>query len=279
MWLSKHGGGQWRMYVYVPIGAAIFVSGLVLLASAPIRRIRRRQALVVGLSLLLIWPGLSRLYRQQAAIQDSASAKAGVLRNIVEQAPAFHEGAHLMLFTTMSGEALEQAGVREMRSNMFESAMYMLYQERRPIVSFLCIFGHGCSCDDTFLQYISRDFLGDEEDYSDVVMFQLHDDLRVELLRELPPELRAARQQPIRPRAPDRLLRARAAARAFAAGFRLGRLNALVSAGLIWDNGCIASSRAGSAGHGQAQTQETQYLADRAGSGAPGCRRDGRARQ
>lgn len=190
MWLGKHAGDLWRMYVYVPIGAAIFVTGLALLISAPIKSARLRQAFVIGLSLLLIWPGLSRLYVQQRAIQQSANAKAGILRQIVEQAPAFHEGAHLLLFTTLSADDLEQRGVREMRDNMFDSAMYMLYQDRRPIVSFMCIYGLGCSRDDIYLQYVDRDFLGAAETYSDVVMFRLHDDLRVELLRELPLELR-----------------------------------------------------------------------------------------
>ncbi|MYD11951.1 MAG: hypothetical protein F4X02_18130 [Chloroflexi bacterium] len=203
MWLSKQAGDLWRMYVYVPIGAAIAAAALIVLVSAPIKRIRQRLALVIGLSLLLTWPGLSRLYLQQAAIQQNANAKAGVLRQIVEQAPSFHENAHLMLFTTMSGEDLEQEGVRELRYNMFESAMYMLYQERRPVVSFLCIAGQGCSRDDTFLQYTSRDFLGADEDYRDVVMFQLHDDLRVELLRELPLELR---ERPVNRYDPERLI-------------------------------------------------------------------------
>jgi hypothetical protein len=190
MWLSKHAGDLWRMYVYVPIGAAIVALGLVVLVSASIKSARLRQAVVIGLALLLIWPGISRLYLQQHQLSLNASAKANILRQIVEQAPGFYEGAHLMLFTTLSADALERLGIREMRYNMFESAMYMLYQHSRPLASFMCISDLGCSRDDNYLQYVDRDFLGADENYSDVVMFQLHDDLRVELLLELPPELR-----------------------------------------------------------------------------------------
>lgn len=189
MW-TKHAGDLWRMYVYVPIGAAIVALGLVVLISAPVKSPRLRQAFVIGLALLLIWPGISRLYVQQRSNQQSANAKAGILRQIVEQAPDFHEGAHLMLFTTLSADALEQRGIREMRYNMFESAIYMLYQDSRPLASFMCIYDLGCSRDDNYLQYVDRDFLSADETYNDVVMFQLHDDLRVELLLELPPELR-----------------------------------------------------------------------------------------
>lgn len=190
LWLSKHAGDLWRMYVYAPIGAAVVALGLAVLISAPVKSARLRQAFVIGLSLLLIWPGLSRLYVQQKTIQENAQAKANILRQIVEQAPEFQDDAHLILFTTLSGADLERLGIRELRYNMFNSAIYMLYQDRRPQVSFMCILGLGCSRDDNYLQYIDRDFLGPDETYSDVVMFQLHDDLRAELLRELPPALR-----------------------------------------------------------------------------------------
>ncbi len=189
MW-TKHAGDLWRMYVYVPIGAAIFVMGLVVLVSAPVKSARLRQAFVIGLALLLIWPGLSRLYAQQHQLNLNANAKAGILRQIVEQAPEFQDDAHLILFTTLSADALEALGVRELRYNMFNGAMHMLYQDRRPLVSFMCIYDLGCSRDDNYLQYVDRDFLSADETYSDVVMFQLHADLRAELLFELPPELR-----------------------------------------------------------------------------------------
>ena len=61
--------------------------------------------------------------------------------------------------------------------------------------------------DDIELQVGSRNFLSDDEDYGDVVMFQLHDDLSVELLRELPPELR---EREINRYDPERLIDASA---------------------------------------------------------------------
>ena len=190
MWLSIFTWDLWRMYVYVPMGAAIAVLGLVVLVSTSIKNLRLRQVFVVCLSLLLILPGLSRLYVQQWHFEQSANAKAKILMQIVEQAPSFDLSAHLMLVTSMPRDALERHGISELKSNMFDSAIYMLYQERRPGVAFLCTFAERCSRDDTYLRHIERDFLGSGEDYSDVVMFRLHDDLRVELLRALPPELR-----------------------------------------------------------------------------------------
>lgn len=190
MWFSRYASGLWQIYTYVPIGAAIAVLGLLALATAFMKRPRLRQALIVGCSLLLIWPGLSRLYLQQWQHHLAADAKARVLRQIVEQAPAFEDGAHVMLFTTMQINELAEKGVVELTYEMFDSAIYMLYQDRRPIVATMCKYGRRCSRYDTILRFMDRDFLSDDEDYRDVVMFQLHADLRVELLRELPPELR-----------------------------------------------------------------------------------------
>ena len=70
---------------------------------------------------------------------------------------------------------------------MFDSAIFMMYQEGRPVVAFLCMFSENCGSSDI---NISSDFLASGDDFSDIVMFRLYDDLRVELLREVPPELR-----------------------------------------------------------------------------------------
>ena len=152
MWLSIHTRDLWRMYAYVPMGAAIAVLGLVVLVSTSIKNLRIRRVFIVCLSLLLILPGLSRLYIQQSQFEISANAKAKILMQIVEQAPSFELSAHLMLVTSMPRDALERHGISELRSNMFDSAMYMLYQERRPVVALPCIFGESCFPRDSYLR-------------------------------------------------------------------------------------------------------------------------------
>ena len=188
--LDVYTDGLWRIYLYVPMGAAIAICTLLALATAPLRNIRQRQLLVIGLCLLLILPGVSRLRLQQRYFHQSATAKASILRQIVEQAPSVDDSAHLILYTTMPGDDLVMRGIWHLEWNMLDSAVYMLYAGRGPKVAFLCRAGGSCSRDDIHWLVGSRDFLGDDETYSDVVIFQLHDDLRAELLRELPPELR-----------------------------------------------------------------------------------------
>ncbi len=188
--LGSSTDGSWRIFIFAPIGATIAVMGLATLATTVIRRARLRQALLICMCLLLLWPGLSRLYLQQNRHNQYADAKASVLRQIVEQAPGFHDEAHLILFTTLTSDELQALGLWELYGNVIDSAMYLLYQQRRPILSTVCVYSGRCSRFDTILRYMDRDFLGADEDYRDVVIFQLHEDLRVELLRELPPELR-----------------------------------------------------------------------------------------
>ena len=186
MFLARRAYGLWRMYVYAPLGAAVAALALVALVTLPLKRGRARQALIIVLALLLIFPGLSRLYVQQGWYVDSADAKARVLLQIVEQAPYFKDEARLMLMTYMSSDTLREKGVKELDTNMFDSAMYMMYQQGRPRVAFFCIVGEYCGSSDID---INRDFFETGSDFSDVVIFLLHEDLSVELLAELPPEL------------------------------------------------------------------------------------------
>ena len=141
MWLEKYNRGLWRMYVYVPVGAAIAVSSLILLLAYLFKRPRFRRVVVVGLHLLIILPSLARLFNQQASYVDSANIKAKILLQIVEQAPAFEPDAQLILMTEMSGSELRRKGVGELRTNMLDGAAYILYGESRPKAAYLCVLG------------------------------------------------------------------------------------------------------------------------------------------
>ena len=186
MWLDTYAHHTRKMYIFVPIGAAIAVTGLAILVATAIKNARLRQALVIGLCLVLIFPALSRLFVQQRRFENSADAKARVLMQLVEQAPYFDADARLMLLTGMSFGELTKHGIDELQYNMLDSAIYMLYQVGRPKVAFLCVLGRRCSTDDIGVR---ENYLQRGTNYSNFVIFRLNDDLSVELLRELPPEL------------------------------------------------------------------------------------------
>ncbi len=196
MWFEKYQRELWRLYIYVPFGAAIVVVSLALLLVSLIKNVRIRQAITICLCLLLMVPATSRLFVQHAHFNDSANAKAKILLQIVEQVPRFKSDARLVLATAMSLDELSELGIAEMWTHMFDSAIFILYGEDRPMVSSLCILGADCSTDD-----IDKSLrqLNEDTDYSDIVIFRLADDLSVELLHELPPELGGANNVSYKP--------------------------------------------------------------------------------
>ena len=189
MWIDKYLNEMWRLYVLVPFGASIALCGVLLLVTAPIKKPLLRKAALVIMSLLLVLPGLARLYVQHAHFVESANAKAKILLRIVEQAPRYDSNARLALVTDMSLAELSELGIDELWTHMFDSSIYLLYGDDRPKFSSLCILGEACSTND--IDKTLR-HLDENTNYSEIVIFQLQDDLSVELLRELPPELGGA---------------------------------------------------------------------------------------
>lgn len=186
MWIDKYHTEFWRLYVNVPFGASIALFGALLLLTESIKVSRIRKTLVIIASLLLILPATSRLFVQHAYFNDRANTKASVLLGIVEQVPHYDSNARLVLVTDMPLGKLSELGIDALWTHMFDSAVYLLYGKDRPTAASLCILGEACSVNDIDE---SLPYLGADTDYSDIVIFRLNDDLSVELLRELPPEL------------------------------------------------------------------------------------------
>ena len=189
MWLDRYNTDLRRMYIFVPMGAAIAAICLILLAASFIKRRHIHTAFVIGICLAAMMPALARLYVQKAQFLASANNKAWILLQTVEQAPAINEGANIIILTEMLGVELRAKGISELRTNMLNSAMNVLYEQRGPDLAFLCIMEKRCFKDELDLPpfHLSKD-----ANYSDFLIFMLHDDLSVELLRELPPELGGA---------------------------------------------------------------------------------------
>ncbi len=186
MWIEKYNRDLWRMYVYAPIGAAIAVFWLLTLMLSSLRNIRLRKLILTGMCLLLMLPALSRLFNQHAHYVSSAKNKAIILRQVIEQAPAIDGDANLILLTEMLGVELRAKGISELRTGMLHSAIAVLYEHEGPNLTFVCIIDKRCFKDELGLPAFH---LREDTDFSDLVIFYLHDDLSVELLRKLPPEL------------------------------------------------------------------------------------------
>ena len=186
MWFEGYNQDLRRMYVYVPIGAAVAVVCLLALVSSLLRDPRIRNLAIGAACLLLMFPATSRLFVQKAHFDNSANAKASILRQMIEQAPATDPDTFVILLTEMPASDLRARGISQFRTNMLDSAMYVLYGGEGPRITFLCMIGVRCHLDDVDLSNFN---LNESTDFSNLVIFRLHEDLTVELLRELPPEL------------------------------------------------------------------------------------------
>ena len=186
MWFERYNQDLWRMYVYVPIGAAVAIISLLLLLTSLLGNPRIRKLAIVVASLLLMFPATSRLFVQHADIVDSANAKANALRQIIEQAPAIESDAFVILVSELDLEEMRSNDIWEFKKHMFDGSVYVLYGGYGPRHAFLCINDSTCHLDDIAFKEFE---LEQNVDFSNLVIFRLHEDLTVELLRELPPEL------------------------------------------------------------------------------------------
>ncbi len=181
MWLPLYSADPWRMYLFVPIGAAIALFSLLLLAASPARHHRRRHLLIGALCLLFMAPAVSRLFVQHSGFVQSADSKAGILRQIMATAPEFAPTTQVALITPLDHSELRALGIGELlRNDMLNSAMHVLYQAGAPELAYFCAAIDRCgefSGDDTIFS-APADLLGR------TLVFLLHEDLRVELIED-----------------------------------------------------------------------------------------------
>ena len=173
---------------------------LILLIASLIKHARLRVVFIIVVCLIAIFPALARLFAQHAFYVNNANNKAKILIQIVEQAPAIDPDAYMILITELLGTELRAKGVSEFRTGAFLNALRVVYQDPDLKYAFICIIDKRCFLDN----YSTQTFhLKQNTDYSNVVLFRLNDDLSVELLRELPPELGGSSNDSYNP---DRLI-------------------------------------------------------------------------
>ena len=136
------------------------------------------------------------MFAQHAFYVSSANNKAWILLQAVEQAPSIDSRATFVLVTEMNGVELRAKKVSELRTGMLNSAIAVLYENKGPNLAFICIIDKRCFKDELGLPAFH---LHEDTDYSNLVLFYLHDNLAVELLRELPSELGAAHNDTYNP--------------------------------------------------------------------------------
>ena len=200
IWFERYSQDLWRLYFYLPVFASIAVFALMLLLTARWRTVAQRHYLHIGLFLLLMIPATNRLMLQHERVTHSADVKARVLLSMMEQAPAFDANSIAIMITDKSVKDIEELEIREFESNMMDSAFHILWQDSGPRFAFLCARYRWCHPSD--IDYYGF-VLNKRAHFGEKVFFRIHDDLSVELLRELPPELGGASNDSYKP---DRLI-------------------------------------------------------------------------
>ena len=147
IWLDQYTGDLWRMYFYVPIGAAIAIMGVLQLLGAPIRSDRYRKTATIILYLAIILLGNARLLAQHQAFVERADNKARFLMSLMETVPRIGQDTIILLTTDMSEAQFDASDIYELRysNDLDNSIFYVLYGDGLPVESTFCITADDCS--------------------------------------------------------------------------------------------------------------------------------------
>ena len=184
IWLPAYAyDTTWRLYFYVPMGAAVAVVSLAQLLLSRITAVARRDSALIIVCLALMLPAASRLFLQRDALVQRAHGKAAVLNQIVSLAPQLNGEAHFLLTTRMTKAEFAATDIGELRISvgLDDSFFYLLYGDGGPASSTFCFASDYClgRLEDTiFAAESAADLL------QRTLVFMIDADLSVTLLRD-----------------------------------------------------------------------------------------------
>ena len=173
IWFGYYSQDLWRLYLYVPAPAAIALFSLIALIASRISSDRIRNAAIVFTCLLLMYPAMSRLILQHEHYVVSANNKRRVLQQIVQMAPELERETRVLVVSTMSEEQRLSKHIEELKSRAIGNALYFIHETETSGLGSLCLAASHC--------YLVSDWA---DHLSDTLVFLLHEDLSLELVRE-----------------------------------------------------------------------------------------------
>ena len=183
MWIPIYRYDPWRMYFFVPIGAAIALLSIVVLLTMPIRHRQHRRFAVIGLCLLIMIPALSRLFVQHDKFVNSANSKARIYYAVLELAPRVEPDTQLMILSDMDVETLMELDILELvGQDVVNSAFFVLYGRERPESAYFCLLESVCGIARGQPTIFTRGKT--EELLQRTLVFRLNDDLSVDLIED-----------------------------------------------------------------------------------------------
>ncbi len=173
IWIDYYNNELRGLYLYIPVAAAIVLSCLIALLTAPIAKNRHRNAAIAGLCLLLMLPGLSRLVLQHGHYVTSANNKAWILAQIAQLAPAIESQTRVLILSEMSSEEFQDKHIEAFTSSALGHALYVIYEGQGSGRGSICPSIENCF-----------PLLHRQEYLKDTIVFTLDRDLNLELVKE-----------------------------------------------------------------------------------------------
>ena len=147
IWLDQYSGDLWRMYFYVPIGAAIALLSVLALLTSSVKNARLRAIIVLFICLMLMLPATARLFGQRGQFVASARVKADFLHDLLRLIPAIEADTMILLTTDMTRDEFEESAIYELlySYDVDNAMLYVLYGNSLPVQSTFCLSTQVCS--------------------------------------------------------------------------------------------------------------------------------------
>lgn len=173
IWFSYYSQDLWRLYLYVPGPAAIAVFCLIALLATRISNPAYRHGALIIACVLLMLPAISRLLLQHEHFVASAENKRRVLQQITQIAPGLGSETRVLVLSNMPEQVRLSKYIEEMKSNMIGSALFVVYDKEVSGQGSMCISVEDCSIPAAWSEHLA-----------DTLVFLLHEDLSLELVRD-----------------------------------------------------------------------------------------------
>ena len=173
IWIDYYNNELRGLYLYIPVPAAIALFCLIALLTSPIAKARSRNAMITIVCLMLLLPGISRLFVQHQHFVTSANNKARILAQIVQLAPAIESHTRVLVLSEMSIEEFQNKHIEAFGSSALGHALYVIYEGQGSGRGSICPSVENC-----FPLLHRKEYL------EDTIVFVLDRDLNLQLVEE-----------------------------------------------------------------------------------------------
>ena len=173
IWIDKYNNDYLGLYLYIPVPAAIALFCLITLLTSPIAKARSRNVLITIACMMLLLPGISRLFVQHQHYVTSADNKARILAQIVQLAPAIESHTRVLVLSEMSIEEFQNKHIEAFGSSALGHALYVIYEGQGSGRGSICPSVENC-----FPLLHRKEYL------EDTIVFVLDRDLNLQLVEE-----------------------------------------------------------------------------------------------